>query len=149
MNRKRKYILVIAVIIGLIASITGASLFDYFIRLEANADIQALLLFDDTPAENLEIYENFTAVGGDNVSYNHWLNLSAEADNDVTVSLTWSGHTATDGITPQIWIDGFDYSNSNITLSAGQSCQVITCYLIDYYAYADDYQCVLMIEVDE
>lgn len=79
------------VAVGVVMSVVTAAMLSYFVFINVDINVDPLLTFDDIPAENLDISETVNGIPGNTQEYNHWLNLSADADSTRTVLFNWAG----------------------------------------------------------
>jgi len=141
-----------------IAGIT-ATLMTWYVDQEADVDADVILLWDGVNAEDLEVDEDITdGVGGNSYNFTHWLNYSADTQEDLVVkfSITDSGVDDATGIyfTLYTWngtgweelTDEIEGTDTYTMTAGGENLKMKTEYVFDTYLEEGDYQYTLLIE---
>jgi len=131
-------------VLVIISGVALAGILGYYIRVETNVTIDELITFDDLPAEELIVNEDFNALPNNSYTFDHWINISDQAQNPVNVSFVWSGNYTGDGIEAGVYFAGQEIDYITLVPAVG-SYLIQTRYDIDPMCSSGDYSCQFVV----
>ena len=138
-KNKQKTLLAIGAIVITGMAITGigfADVFQWFAIEGTTVTSDILLTWDNQNAEDLTVSKTINdATGGNVYTYDHYLNLSAYAQTNKTVSFSWED--IPEGITCNLSVDGIDINY--VVVEPGTSKHIVETITLDTKLIADSY----------
>ena len=118
----------------------------FYVTVDSDVTVDALLTWDSEPAEELTVTENFNALPNETYVFEHWINASSEISAPINVSFTWDAFE--EGITAGVYLDEagtqpIDY------MQVALDNKVYTIYEIDPMCQSGVYNCGFVITYEE
>ena len=136
---KKKALTIISAFFVFGTIVTGlgfADVFSYYVLEGTTIDANVLYTWDDQTAEDLIISKTITNAAGGNVyTYDHYLNLSSNADSNRTASFAWDN--IPEGITTNLTVDGVEINY--IIIEPGESIVITETITLDEKLIHDNY----------
>jgi hypothetical protein len=111
-----------------IVGLGAADLFNYFVLSGTSVDSSVLFTFDGQSCEDLVVSKCISDAAGGNVYvFDHYLNLSGNADGNRTASFAWDGVPV--GINCSVSVDGVDVNM--VVVEPGQSVHLVETICLD------------------